>query len=121
MENRDALVGVAVFSSQDNAPTKLPFQHFDSQAIGVFDRDDADAQALRLTYLWARLEVRRRVAGDLDDVLDIDRLLGLLHRASSALERVRTIKRRHSEAKKAIESAATEVGDMVSEVRSVLD
>ena len=60
--NRDALAAIAVFRSQDQAPTSVPFQYYDDKAIVVFDPDDDDESALRLAYMWARWTVRKGLA-----------------------------------------------------------
>ena len=62
LANRDALAAIAVFRSQEQAPTSVPFQYNDDKAIVVLDPDDGDESALRLAYMWARWTVRRRLA-----------------------------------------------------------
>ena len=57
--NREALAAIAVFRSQEQAPTSVPFQYSDDKAIVVLDPDDGDDSALRLAYMWARWTVRR--------------------------------------------------------------
>ena len=48
MANREALAGIAVFSTQAQAPTSVPFQYTDTRAIVVLDKDGLDDSALRL-------------------------------------------------------------------------
>ena len=114
--NRDALAAIAVFRSQEQAPTSVPFAHFDDKAIVVFDPDDGDDSALRLAYMWARWTVRKGLAVSEETELDLERVRCLLDDASRALERQTAIKRFHTQAKKNIDQAAEQVGSLVDEV-----
>ena len=82
--NRDALAAIAVFRSQEQAPTSVPFQHFDDKAIVVFDPDDEDESALRLAYMWARWTVRKGLAVSEEVEIDLERVRCLLDDASRA-------------------------------------
>lgn len=119
--NREALAAIAVFRSQDQAPTAVPFQHFDDKAIVVLDPDDGDESALRLAYMWARWMVRRGLATGEQEGLDLERVHCLLDDAARALERHTAIKRFHTQAKKSIDQAAEQVRDLVGEVHESLD
>jgi hypothetical protein len=121
LDNRDALAAIAVFRSQDQAPTAVQFAHFDDKAIVVFDPDDEDDSALRLAYMWARWTVRKGLAVSEEIELDVERVRCLLDDASRALERHTAIKRFHTQAKKSIDQAAEQVRDLVSEVHESLD
>ncbi len=99
--NRDALAAIAVFRSQEQAPTSVPFQHFDDKAIVVFDPDDEDESALRLAYMWARWAVRKGLAVSEEVEIDLERVRCLLDDASRALERHTSIKRFHTQARRA--------------------
>ena len=72
--NRDALAAIAVFRSQEQAPTSVPFQHHDDKAIVVFDPDDEDDSALRLAYMWARWTVRKGLAVSEEAEFDLERV-----------------------------------------------
>ena len=123
MANRDALCAIAVFRSQDQAPTAVPFQYFDDKAIVVLDPDDEDTSALRLAYMWARWTVRKQlVVASEDDAesIDLERLCCLVDEASRAIERQTAIKRFHTQAKKSIDQASEQVLGMVSEVQDAL-
>ena len=111
----------AVFHSQDQAPTSVPFQHYDDKAIVVFDPDDEDDSALRLAYMWARWTVRKGLAVSEEAEIDLERVRCLLDDASRALERHTAIKRFHTQAKKSIDQAADQVRDLVTEVHDALD
>jgi len=121
LANREALAAIAVFRSQDQAPTAVPFQYIDDKAIVVFDPDDHDDSALRLAYMWARWTVRRRLSAGEHDDLDLERIAGLLEDAGRALERHTAIKRFHTQAKKNIDQATDQVRDLVDETRQALD
>jgi hypothetical protein len=119
--NRDALAAIAVFRSQEQAPTSVPFQHYDDKAIVVFDPDDADDSALRLAYMWARWTVRKGLTADEEAELDLERIYCLLGDAARALERHTAIKRYHTPARKSIDQAADQVRDLVDEVHESLE
>jgi hypothetical protein len=122
--NRDAYAAVAVFRSQDQAPTKVPFTYNDDKAIVVLDPDDEDDAALRLAYMWARWTVRKQMAAAGDEegeTLDVERVRCLLDDASRALERHATIKRAHTAARKGIEQAGEQVEALVFECRQSID
>src|SRR6478672_3204234 len=121
LTNRDALAAIAVFRSQDQAPTAVPFQHFDDKAIVVFDPDDEDDSALRLAYMWARWTVRKGLAVSEEAEVDLERVRCLLDDAARALERHTSIKRFHTQARKSIDQAADQVRDLVDEVHETLD
>jgi hypothetical protein len=119
--NRDAMAAIAVFRSQEQAPTAVPFAHFDDKAIVVLDPDDEDDSALRLAYMWARWTVRKGLAVSEEAEIDLERVRCLLDDASRALERHTSIKRFHTQAKKSIDQAADQVRDLVTEVHDSLD
>ena len=119
--NRDALAAIAVFRSQEQAPTAVPFAHFDDKAIAVLDPDDEDESALRLAYMWARWTVRKGLAVSEEAEVDLERVRCLLDDAARALERHTAIKRFHTQAKKSIDQAADQVRDLVGEVHETLD
>jgi len=121
LANRDALAAIAVFSSQDEAPTAVPFQHSGNKAIVVFDAEGADDSALRLAYMWARWVVRRELAGTAADGVDVERIGTLIDDALRAIDRVTAIKRCHTTAKKHIDQAGEQVAHLADEVRDALD
>jgi hypothetical protein len=119
--NRDARAAVAVFRSQEQAPTSVPFQYFDDKAIVVLDPDDGDDAALRLAYMWARWAVRRSVTTTDRPDVDVEHVRCLLDDTSRALERHTAIKRFHTQARRSIDQAAEQARDLVGEVRGSLD
>jgi hypothetical protein len=118
LENREACAAVAVFDSQDHAPTSVPFHIVDeNKAITVFDSDDG---ALKLAYMWARWIARRDCGAGAGDAIDAERIRARIEEAQRALGRHSTIRRAHSTAKKAIEQASGEVGALVADVEAAL-
>jgi hypothetical protein len=120
IENRGALAGIAVFSTQQQAPTSVPFQYSDNKAIVVLDKEGLDDSALRLAYMWARWVVRRQLAGAAADKIDAARISRLIDDARRAVERHSNIKRSHSTAKKAIDAAGEQASAMAAEVNDAL-
>jgi hypothetical protein len=119
--NREALAAIAVFRSQDQAPSAVPFMYSDDKAIAVLDPDDEDDSALALAYMWARWTVRKNLsAAEPDDGIDVERVRCLLDDASRALDRQATIKRAHTQARKGIDQASEQVEALVRETREAM-
>lgn len=121
IENRDALAAIAVFTTQEQAPTSVPFHYSGNKAIAVLDKEGTDDSALRLAYMWARWVVRRELCGTPVDELDIERVCALIDDASRGIERCTTIRKYHTQARKGIDQAGSELDAMVDEVRQSLD
>lgn len=119
LTNREAQAAIAVFRSQDQAPTSLPFQYFERKAIVVLD-DETDQSALRLAYMWARWVVRRSLTAS-ESGLDHERLGALMDDATRAVGRVSTIRRYHTQARRSIELAGDEVSDLKRETENALE
>lgn len=120
MTNREAAAGLAVFSSQENAPTTTPFEFFGDRAIVVLDKDDPDRHALELACAWARWVVRRSLAEDADEV-DLEKIGALVEEGRRGLARISSVRRAHSAAKNKIDEAAGQVEDLVTDFETVLD
>lgn len=121
MANREALAGVAVFTSADEAPTGVAFHYADNRAIVILDRDGLDDAAVRLAYMWARWVVRRQLATLAGENIDFARVDALTDDARRALERASSVKRFHTTAKKSIDQAGDQVDCLAAEVESALD
>lgn len=117
LANRAAIAAIAVFDDQAKAPAAVPFQYSDNKAIVVLDDDSS---ALRLAYMWARWVVRRESQGEATDSLDYGRIADLVECGRRAIERRTTIKRTHTQARKAIEQAASQVEALIGEIESTL-
>lgn len=120
MANRDAVVGIAVFSNQAKAPSTAPFVFYDTKAILVIDKEDPEPGALRLAYMWARWTTLRQMALD-DSELNLERVEALLDDARRELGRISSIKRAHSTAAKKIDEAGREASAMANGLRAILD
>lgn len=118
--NRDAAAGVMVFSSQEVAPGREPFQWFDRRAIVVLDKDELDPHALRLAYLWARW-VATRDASTACDTVDVERMLAVIERAARSLRTASAVRGSHTQAKKAIDQAGRQLDSLLADVQSSLD
>jgi len=120
MANRGAAAGIAVFAHQEQAPTTVPFHCNASRAVVVLDPEGGDDGALRLAYMWARWVARRDRARP-DDGFDPERVRDLIDEVNRALQRVRTIRRHHTEAAKGIERARDELGALEDDARRAIE
>ena len=118
--NRGALAGIAVFSRQAHSPAGAAFVHNGTRAIVTLDKDVLDDGVLRVALLWGRWTVRRQLL-DAGDGLSVERIEALLDDACRALEKVATIRRCHSTAKKKIDEAIGHVSELAQEVEAALD
>lgn len=120
MENRDALAGIAVFSSQANAPTSAPFHYVGNRAVVVLDKDELDERPLKLALLWARWVVRRQL-GEASVDLDLGRVEELIDEGRGALKRVAVIRRCLSTGKKQVDEAIGHVSELANDIERVFD
>lgn len=120
ISNREALAGIAVFSTRENCPAASAFTYRGNRAIIVFDKDDQDATALQLACMWARWVVRRQLA-DHEPGINPDRVAHLVDDAARALDRMTHIRRCHSSAKKKIDEANSQATGLVDDVATALD
>jgi hypothetical protein len=121
IENRDAYAAIAVFSTQEKAPTSVPFHYAGNKAIVVLDDEGLDDSALRLAYMWARWVVRRDLCGGSADEVDFERVTTLIDDASRAIDRCTQIRKYHTQARNGIDKAGAELDAMVDGVRESLD
>jgi hypothetical protein len=119
LTNREAAVAVAVFASQGQAPTSIPFSFHRDKAVCVYDPDDGDERALWLAYMWARMVARRSIETLPEDV-DIAEADGAIVVACEALGRITTVKGYHTKARNSIDLAASELDAMRGEVDRAL-
>ena len=120
ISNRDALVGVAVFSRDEHNPAGCPFTYHGNKAIVVYDKETLDDNALRLALMWARWVARRQLVEQGDDI-EPDRIADLVDDARRSLDRLATIRRCHTQAKRKIDEASNQVGDLVADIQATLD
>jgi hypothetical protein len=121
MANREASAGIAVFSSQDRAPTTVPFTPYGRKAVLVLDKADPDPYAVRLACMWGRWIVSRELAATGVDGADLGRIAGQLDTARHALTRVTSIRRAHTAARTSIGHASSELDALTEDLRTVLD
>ncbi|MDW3180010.1 MAG: hypothetical protein R8J94_21730 [Acidimicrobiia bacterium] len=121
LDNRDASAAIAVFRGQDLAPTSVPFHTFGNKAIAVLDKDCEDDAALRVAYMWARWVAQRDCTAPQQTEIDAEQVCVAIDDAVRALEAERTIKRSHTQARNAIDTAAEHVATLRREVESALD
>jgi hypothetical protein len=120
MANRQAAVGVEVFSTPEAAPSLVPFTHFDNKAIVVSSGAETDHWALWLAYLWSRLEARRR-AGPGTGELDLEQADAALSDARRALGRVVTIRKFLGQSRNTLDKAGTELTGMIEDLREAIE
>jgi hypothetical protein len=120
MANREAGVGIAVFASEVQVPTTMPFTSYGSKAIVVIDKNAPDVGALRLAYCWARMAVCRDLVADRPEV-DLERLDALIQEARRTLGRVTQVRRFHSAARKGVDDAGQQVDAIARDVAATLD
>jgi hypothetical protein len=120
IENRDAFAAIAVFSTQEQAPTSVPFHYAGNKAIVVLDDEGVDDSALRLAYMWARWVVRRELCGGPADELDLERIGTLIDDAARAIDRCTQIRKYHTQARNGIDKAGAELDALVDGVRESL-
>jgi hypothetical protein len=121
IENRDAFAAIAVFCTQEQAPTSVPFHYAGNKAIVVLDDEGIDDSALRLAYMWARWVVRRDLCGGPADDLDLERIGTLIDDAARAVDRCTQIRKYHTQARNGIDKAGAELDALVDGVRESLD
>lgn len=129
LANREAVVAVAVFSSQANAPTKSPLESFGAgtKLIVVAEKDeDGDLTregitALRLACTWARLMAIRMMRAEADSAaIDVDLIEEALGRARQALAGAKAIRTAHSKARRGIEEAGSHLSALCDGVEEAL-
>jgi len=120
MANRGSRAAIAVFSSQNKAPSSAPFTYSGNRAIIVLDKQEPDDRNLRLACMWARWVVRRQL-GDVSEEVDLAAIESLLDEAGGVLGRIKSIRGCHTTAKKQIDRASELVGDLSAELDQVLE
>jgi hypothetical protein len=117
--NREAAAAIAVFSSQEVAPTPSVFVTYGDKAILVLRDDLPDAGAVELAMEWGRWVARRSTSMDTAS-LDYQRFAETVARASRALDRATTIRRSLSTIRGGVDQARAELDELVSEIRAAI-
>jgi hypothetical protein len=120
ISNRQAGVGIGVFSSMEGCPSRKPFQAFGNKALVVFDKDHLDESALRLATHWARWMLCRDQIAD-KDAIDLAAGKAALEDATRALTRIDTIRRFHGGVAKQLTHAGDAVNDLQRDMQAALD
>jgi hypothetical protein len=120
MVNREAVFGLEVFSTLEAAPSLVPFTQFDNKAIVMCNGDETDHWALRLAYLWSRLEARRR-AGPGTGETDLAQAEAALNDARRALGRVVTVRRFLGQSRNTLDKAGIELTGMTDDLREAIE
>lgn len=118
LANREAQAAVAVFDEAANAPTRVPFTHFDNKAIVVLD-DGPDERLLELAYLWARFQARKSAAGP-DDGLDPVRVGEAIADIQRAIQKASVIRRDLSSAGNGLRQAGEHLDAMDLDITDAL-
>lgn len=119
-DNREASAAVMVFSSQQQAPTSVPFVPFGDVAIVVLDKHAPDPLALKVAMGWARAAVRLDQNRD-NAELDHEHVEQAVDRARRGLEKVSTVKRCFTAAGKAAREGREHVDALAEEVHAALN
>lgn len=119
MANREAVVAIAIFARQDQAPAKVPFVAFGARAILVLDKDDPDPYLLRFAFLWAREQAKRTLSGA--SGVDLAKIDALKDDALRAIDDLQTVKTQHTTAKKAIDLAGDYLQSMKDKITTALN
>jgi hypothetical protein len=120
MANREAKVGLAVFSSKEVAPPgHSVFVPHGNMAILVLDNENPHIAVVELAMAWARWMFRRSAEGDLSS-FDAERFNESIAKAIRALDRAGTIRKCHSTVRRQVDQAGEELTEMVTEAREAI-
>lgn len=122
-ENRDACVGVAVFTSNTCPDECYPlYQYGNDKVICTYDTDDSNALSLNLAYRIARIEALRRL--NINDCQQIDsiKIHSLITNGFDKLKSISNIKRKVTELSnsvyKDLDDLQNELHDLFTELDS---
>jgi hypothetical protein len=119
MANRDAAAAIVVFARAEHSPCSAPFQPYGNHAVVVFDKDEQNDLALRLSCAWARWVTRRQVA-DAGENMDLAAIASQIDVARAALRMHSTVSTSLKASKTKIDQALGHVGTLVSDVETAL-
>lgn len=128
LENREAVVAVGVFSSQENAPIRTALETFASgtKVLVVAEKDEEGDltpdgwMALRLACSYARLMSLGTLHADADDMFDVKVVDDAVTRARSGLANAKAVRSAHSKARKGIEEAGDHLTSLCGDVEEAL-
>ena len=119
MVNREADVGIAIFSSRDHVKTPSVFVPYGNRAVMVLDDDCPDLGVVELADAWARTVLRRSAGPEAAD-FDHERLADAVAKVTRALDRVSTIRKCHGTVLRQVDLASAELTDLVNESRDAI-
>ncbi len=120
--NRNAEVGVAVFSAQSNAPANSPFSRIgEGRYVVVYDKETEDPLALRVAYQAARSEaialLQRKSCGE----IDVDFVLERVADARKQLDLINQIEKGLNQAQTGMDASRTTARELRDRLRGILD
>jgi hypothetical protein len=126
LANREAQAAIAVFDTAANAPTCVPFTHFDNKAIVVLG-DAPDERLIELAYIWGRIQARQ-TGGSPGDGLDPVRVGEAIADIQRSLQKASVIRRSLSTAGNGLRQATEhldamdlEIVDALARLRAMLE
>jgi hypothetical protein len=122
VENRDAAVGILVFSSETKTPVGGPLVRLGpSRYAVVYDPDSADTLALKVAYQLARTDVLAAASGNGESQIDPELLAQKVQEARTLLDQVSQVKRGISTARNGLNKAESSVVSMKENLLRTLD
>lgn len=122
VENRDARVGLMVFSAQGNAPVGSPLVRLAPGRYSVvYDADSTDPIALRVAYQLARTDVIHMARDESAGGIDPQFIHQKVHEARAMLDQVTQVKSGLSKARNGLDRAESVVVSMRTNLMLILD
>lgn len=123
MDNRDAVVALAVVRIQDQVPSGTPFTWIDDRrAVVAFNPEVDDLSWLQMTIQLMRL-VAIGFAPSADDDIDTDRISTMVRTAKTELDRIAEIRKKATTASGAIDAIRREAdaleGSLMASLTSI--
>ena len=122
VENRDAAVGILVFSSEAKTPAGGPLVRLaPSRYAVVYDPDTADTLALKVAYQLARTDMLTAASDNDDTQIDPELLAQKVQEARTLLDQVTQVKRGISTARNGLDKAESSLVSMKENLLRTLD
>ncbi len=122
VDNRDAAVGILVFSSEAKTPARGPLVRLGpSRYAVVYDPESADTLALKVAYQLARTDLIAAASADGESQIDPELLAQKVQEARTLLDQVSQIKRGISTARNGLDKAESSLLSMKENLLRTLD